>query len=62
MRARLAQYRNEFFSLSIMALMSIALIAGQAGAMQAPAAEPIVDVTEHVMVIDIDFRSRHEGE
>jgi len=42
--------------------MSIALIAGQAGAMQAPAAEPIVDVTEHVMVIDIDFRSRHEGE
>ena len=62
MRARLAQYSNEFFSLSIMALMSIALIAGQAGTAQAAADEPTVDVTEHVLVVDIDIRSRHEGE
>ncbi len=62
MRARLAQYSNEFVSLTVMALMSIALIAGQAGAAQAPAAEPTVEVTEHVLVVDIDFRSRHEGE
>ncbi len=62
MRARLAQYRNEFFSPSIMALMSIALVAGQAGTAQAAADEPTVDVTEHVLVVDIDFRSRHEGE
>ncbi len=62
MRARLAQYSNELVSLTIMALMSIALIAGQAGTAQAAADEPTVDVTEHVLVVDIDFRSRHEGE
>ena len=62
MRTTLAQYSNEFVSLTIMALMSIALIAGQAGAAQAPAAEPTVEVTEHMLVVDIDFRIRHEGE
>jgi hypothetical protein len=58
MRARLAQYSNEFVSLAVMALMSIALIAGQAGATQAPADEPTLDV---VVVVDVDFRIRHEG-
>jgi hypothetical protein len=62
MRARLAQYTNEFVSLAVMALMSIALIAGQAGATQAPADEPAAEVVEHVLVVDIDFRIRHEGE
>ncbi len=62
MRARLAQYTNELVSLAVMALMSIALIAGQAGATQAPADEPTLDVKEHVLVVDIDFRIRHEGE
>ncbi len=62
MRARLAQYSNELVSLTIMALMSIALIAGQAGAAQAAADEPTVEVTEHMLVVDIDFRVRHEGE
>ncbi len=62
MRARLAQYSNELVSLTSMALMSIALIAGQAGAAQAAADERTVDVTEYVLVVDIDFRSRHEGE
>jgi len=58
MRARLAQYNNEFFSLAVMALMSIALIAGQAGATQPPADEPTLDV---VVVVDVDFPVRHEG-
>jgi len=62
MRARLAQYSNEIVSLAVMALMSIALIAGQAGATQAPAEEPAADVVEHVLVVDIDFRMRREGE
>ncbi len=62
MRARLAQYSNEFVRLTIMALMSIALVAGQAGASQAYAGEPTVDITEHVLLVDIDFRIRHEGE
>jgi len=44
MRARLAQYSNEFVSLTVMALMSIALVAGQAGATQAPADESTLDV------------------
>jgi len=34
MRSRIAQYMNEIVSLTIMALMSVALIAGQAGASQ----------------------------
>ncbi len=58
MRVRLAQYSNEFVSLAVMALMSIALIAGQAGATQPSADEPTLDV---VVVVDVDFRIRHEG-
>jgi hypothetical protein len=58
MRARLAQYTNEFVSLAIMALMSIALIAGQAGATQPPADEPTLDV---MVVVDVDSSIRHEG-
>ena len=62
MRARLAQYTNEFVSLTVMALMSIAFVAGQAGAEQAPAEEPAAEVIEHVLVVDIDFRISREGE
>lgn len=62
MRARLAQYTNEFVSLAVMALMAIALVAGQAGAAQAPAEEPAAEVIEHVLVVDIDFRMSREGE
>ena len=58
MRARLAQCSNEFVSLAVMALMSIALIAGQAAATQPPADEPTLDA---VVVVDVDFRIRHEG-
>ena len=57
MRARLAQYSNEFVSLAVMALMSIALIAGQAGATQPPADESTLDV---VVVVDVDSHIRHE--
>ena len=37
MRSSIAQYLNEIVSLTIMALMCIALIAGQAGATPQPA-------------------------
>ena len=43
MRASLAQYTNEFVSLAIMALMAIALIAGQAGAAQHTVSEPTLE-------------------
>ena len=69
MRATLAQYTNDIVSLTVMALMSIAFIAGQAGAAQHVASEVNdVDVA-HVLVIDanLDFRQenlnfRQEGE
>ena len=69
MRATLAQYTNDIVGLTIMALMSIAFIAGQAGAVQHVASEVNdVDVA-HVLVIDanLDFRQenlnfRQEGE
>jgi hypothetical protein len=62
MRATLAQCTNEFVSLAVMALMAIALVAGQAGAAQATAEEPAAEVIEQVLVVDIDFRIRREGE
>jgi len=62
MRARLAPYANDIVSLSILMLMSIALIAGQAGAAQHGAAEPVLDEPEHVVLIDIDISFRHQGE
>ncbi len=62
MRARLAQYSNDIVSLSILMLMSIALIAGQAGAAQHRAAEKVLEEPEHVLVIDIDSSFRQYGE
>ncbi len=62
MRARLAQYSNDIFSLTILMLMSIALIAGQAGAAQHGATEPLLDDAAHVLVIDIDVSFRQRGE
>lgn len=68
MRSSIAQYMNEIVSLTIMALMCIALVAGQAGAEPRPAAdEPRVpgaaqaidiqprstDFDDPVMVIDL---------
>ncbi len=62
MRATLAQYTNEFVSLSILALMSIAFIAGQAGAAQHKASEPAASDIEHVRVVDVNPGFRQEGE
>lgn len=62
MRARLAQYSNDIVSLSVLMLMSIALIAGQAGAAQYGDAEPVLEDHEPVLVIDIDLSFRQHGE
>ncbi len=62
MRARFAQYGNEFISLIVMALMSIALVAGQAGAVQVIDDEPTLDFAMHVMINGKNFSIRHEGE
>ncbi len=62
MRAQLAQYSNDIVSLSILMLMSIALIAGQARAAQQGEAEPVLEYQEPVLVIDIDVSFRQHGE
>ena len=62
MRARLAQHTNDVVSLTVLMLMSIALIAGQAGAAQHGVAEPLLEDAEHVLVIDIEVSFRQRGE
>jgi len=62
MRARFAQYGNEFISLVVMALMSIALVAGQVGAVQVIDDEPTLDIAMHVMINGENFSIRPEGE
>ena len=62
MRARFAQYGNEFISLIVMALMSIALVAGQARAVQVVDDEPTLDFAMHIMINGKNFSIRHEGE
>ena len=73
MRQCVAQYLNEIVSLTIMALMCVALISGQAGAAQRAAAEERlageVEFVEFDGVIntpewkiDVDFSVRHTGE
>ena len=75
MKAKVAQYFNEIVSLIVMGLMITALIAGQAaGASQqaaqvheAPAdrvrlAEYATDRADPVVVINVDFSFRPEGE
>jgi len=62
MRARFAQYGNEIISLTVMALMSIALVAGQAGAVQVVDDEPVLDFAMHAMISAENFSIRHEGE
>jgi hypothetical protein len=62
MRARLAQYTNDIVSLTIMALMSIALIAGQAGATQHADSEANDADAVRVVLINADLSFRQEGE
>ena len=61
MRATLAHYTNDIVSLLVMALMSIALIAGQAGAAQHVASEQTAAAAQ-VLVINVDLKFRQEGE
>ena len=62
MRARFAQYGNEFISLVVMALMSIALVAGQVGAVQVIDHEPTLDFAMHVMINGENFSIGRERE
>ena len=65
MRATLAIYFNDIVSLTVMALMVIALIAGQTDAAAeaaAEAAEAAAANAEPVMVINVDFSIRQESE
>ena len=73
MRGITAQYMNEIVSLTIMALMCVALISAQAGAGQrAVAEERLVHEMEVIEFdglvatphwkIDLDFSFRHTGE
>lgn len=60
MKAKASQYLNEIVSLSIMALMIAALVGAQTGA-AATRAEPVV-ADPQVVVIDVDFSFRPQGE
>ena len=62
MRARFVQYGNEFVSLVLMALLSIALIAGQASGVQVIDDEPALDFAMHIMITGENLSIRHEGE
>ena len=71
MRSRVAQYLNEIVSLTVMALMCLALISAQAGAAHraalAPpvAAEPALirgAVEVPALNVEVDFSFRHTGE
>ena len=62
MQARATQFLNEIISLIIMALMIVALVAGQAAA--TPRATAIDDVQSNPagQVVNADFSFRHKGE
>ncbi|MDJ0939791.1 MAG: hypothetical protein QNJ00_08495 [Woeseiaceae bacterium] len=72
MRGITAQYMNEIVSLTIMALMCVALISAQAGAGQRATEDQLVHemeviefdglVTTPHWKIDLDFSFRHTGE
>ena len=62
MRARIAQYTNDIVSLTVLALLSIALIAAQAGAAQNIASEPADSEVEHVLILDSHPDLHKEGE
>ncbi|MDH3746716.1 MAG: hypothetical protein OER97_00810 [Gammaproteobacteria bacterium] len=59
MRAQASQYLNEIISLTIMLLLGLALVAGQAEALM-PAETAAAD--SHILAIDIDVSFRHKGE
>ena len=61
MRSRVAQYMNEIISLSIMALLVVALVAQQAGAGMRAGATP-AEPEAPALVIEVDFSFRHNGE
>jgi len=49
MRTRLAQYGNDIVSLAVMALMSIALVAGQASAVHQVVDEPVMHADKQII-------------
>lgn len=57
MSARVTQYLNEIVSLTVMALLAIALAAGEADA-----GSDREDVSGQAMVAGNDFGFRHQGE
>ena len=62
MRDYMHQYLNEIISLSVLLLMCLALISGEAGAM----ASSTADVTEpdeaQVLSVNIELSFRHQSE
>ena len=62
MQARVSQYMNEIISLTIMGLMIIALIAGQAGASPQPVASNQLAEASAQLTNENDLKFRHEGE
>ena len=65
MRVLIARYANDIVSLTVLTLLSIALIAAQAGATPPLANSAKVDTSaaaEHVIVIDHDISLRRTGE
>jgi hypothetical protein len=62
MRATLAPYINDIVSLLVLALMSIALIAGEAGATDTQTERAALHDNGRALVIDIDFSFRPESD
>ena len=54
MRAKVAQYLNEIVSLTILGLMCLALVAGQAGAAQADRTEIATAPAEAAIIDTVD--------
>lgn len=62
MQARIAQYANEFVSLTILGLMVLALVAGEAAATPQDVSPAEMTPEEPGFVIEIDFSFRQKGE
>jgi len=59
MRGYISQYTNEIIGLTVMLLMCMALISGEAGA---NASQPPLADDAHIVAIDIEFSIRQKGE
>lgn len=59
MRGLIIQYLNEIIGLTVMILMGLALISGEAGAV---ASELAVTSEASVVATEVEFSFRHQGE